>query len=105
VPGAPANTGPALLPGSTTTATTVSLNGNWSINRWFSFSGTIADQRLDYLNSERQDDLVTTTAVLTYHMFQRFNVHLTYIHADLFTNFPGAEFSRDAVLVGGGTSF
>jgi hypothetical protein len=105
VPGAVNNVGPGLLPGSTTTATTVSLNGKWDINRWFSFSGTVADQRLDYLNSDRQDDLVTATAVLTYKITERFNAHLTYIRADLLTNFPGAEFSRDAVLVGGGTSF
>jgi hypothetical protein len=105
VPGTVTNTGPGLLPGSSTISTTVSLNGTWDINRWFAFSGTVGDQRLEYLDSSREDDLVTGKAVLTYKLFERFGIDLTYLHAHLFTNLPGAEFSRDVFLVGGRSNF
>jgi hypothetical protein len=99
------NTGPGLVPGSVTDATTVSLKANWDFSRMFSFSGSVGDQRLDYLDSFRRDDLLTFTAGVTYKFRPNLGLTVTYLHQNLFTNFPGAAFSRDFISAGTSTKF
>ena len=98
--GSVTNTGTGLLPGSLVTSTTARLNSNWDVNRFFDLSWSISDQRLEYLNSSRRDDLLTFVGGVTFKIRPGLGIQVNYIHQNLFTNFPGAEFTRDFVSVG-----
>jgi hypothetical protein len=104
-PGSIVNTGPGLLPGSVVTATTGSLSAAWDFSRTFSFSGSVTDQHLDYLNSFRRDDLLTFNGGVTYKFRPGLGLTVNYIHQNLYTNYPGAAFSRDYISAGAQTKF
>jgi Putative beta-barrel porin 2 len=105
VPGTVSNTGPGLTPGSVTTVTTARLSSVWDFSRRFDFSASIANQRLDYLNSSRRDDLLTLIAGVTFKIRPGLGIQVNYIHQNLFTNFPGADYARDFISAGAQTSF
>jgi Putative beta-barrel porin 2 len=105
VPGSITNTGPGLLPGSSTIATTATLTGIWDFSRRFAFNGSVSNQRLEYLNSSRQDDLLTLVGGVTFKIRPGLGIQVNYIHQNLFTNFPGAEYTRDFISVGAQSRF
>jgi Putative beta-barrel porin 2 len=104
-PGFVTNTAAGLSPGSVTTATTVRLNADWDFNRYLAFSALISDNHLDYLNSSRRDDLLTIAGGVTFKIRPGLGIQVSYTHQNLYTNFPGAAFSRDFISVGSQTKF
>jgi len=105
--GSVTNTGPGLLPGlgSVTTATTVRLNADWDFNRYLGLSASISDQHLDYLDSSRRDDLLTIVGGVIFKIRPSLGIQVNYLHQNLYTNFPGAAFSRGFVSVGAQSRF
>src|SRR5262249_39404766 len=103
--GSVTNTGPGVLPGSVTTATTLKLAADWDFSQRFSFNAAISEARLDYLNSFRRDDLVTLVRGVTYKVKPSLGIQVNYTHQNLFSNFPGADLSRDFISVGAQSKF
>jgi hypothetical protein len=95
----------AFTPGSPTKITTVDAKANWDFSRLFALSVGFNDQRLNYLNSFRRDDFAAFKAGIIYKVRPGFGIELGYTHQHLYSNFPGAPYSRDFVGVSGNTTF
>ena len=104
-PGTVTNTGPGLLPGSATTATTAKLRADWDFTQRFSFNASISDVHLDYLDSVRKDDLLSLVAGVTFKIKPDLGIQVNYIHQNLFTNIAGADYARDFISVGAQSKF
>jgi hypothetical protein len=105
VPGGPINTGIGLLPGAVTTTTTANLGGTWDFSRYLGFSASVGDQRIDYLNSSRRDDLLTLVGGVLFKIRPGLGIQVNYTHQNLFSNFPGAPFTRDFISAGAQSKF
>ena len=81
------------------------MTGNWDFSQRFAFNGMVSDQRLDYLDSSRTDDLLTLMGGVTYKIRPSLGIQVNYIHQQLFSNVPGAEFTRDFISVGANSKF
>jgi hypothetical protein len=95
----------AFTPGSPTKLTTARLSANWDFSYWYALTGGIGEQRQDYLNSSRKDDFLTYNAGIVLKIRPGFGLQLGYAHQHLYSNFPGAAYSRDLVTVTGNTHF
>ena len=87
------------------TATTASLTGNWDFSQRWAFNAMVSDQRQEYLNSSRTDDLLTLMGGVTFKIRPGLGLNVNYIHQNLFSNVPGAEYTRDFISVGANTKF
>ena len=105
VPVSTVNTGSGLFPGSVTTTTTANLTGLWDFSRTFSFTAKASDQHLDYLDSFRRDDLLTLSGGVIFKFRPGLGLSVNYTHQNLYTNFPGAAFTRDFISAGAQTKF
>jgi len=105
VPGSIVNTGAGLLPGTTTIATKANLSGTWDFSRLLSFNASIGNAHLEYQNSFRRDDLLTFIGGVTFKVRPNLGVQVNYTHQNLFTNFPGAAFTRDFFSAGARSNF
>ncbi len=94
-----------LLPGSVTVNTSVSLIGTWDFSRLMAFTATVSDNHLQYLTSNRQDDLLSIVGGVSFRIWQNLALQVNYTHQHLYSNFPGAPFSTDFVSLGGSTKF
>ena len=83
----------------------MSLSSSWDFNRYLGFTASISDNRLDYLNSDRRDDLLTIVGGVIFKIRPSLGIQVNYIHQNLYTNFPGAAFSRDFISVGAASKF
>jgi hypothetical protein len=99
------NTGVGLLPAAVTTMTTATLSGVWDFSRLLSFNASVGDQRIDYLNSFRRDDLLTLTGGVTFKIRPGLGVQFNFTHQNLYSNFPGAPFSRNFISAGAQSKF
>jgi hypothetical protein len=88
---------PGLVPGAVTDTATARLDGTWDITRRLSFTASVGDQRQDYLNSSRRDDLLAFAAGLTFKIRPGLGVGVNYTHQNLDSNFPGASFTQDFI--------
>jgi hypothetical protein len=95
----------AFTPGSPTKLTTVRGSVNWDFRYWYALTGGISEQRQDYLNSDRKDDFLTYNAGIVFKIRPGFGLQVGYAHQHLYSNFPGASYSRDLVTVSGNTRF
>jgi hypothetical protein len=105
VPGSIINTGTGLLPGAVTTITTARLDGTWDFSRFLGFNFSIGDQRLDYLDSSRRDDLLTYVGGVLFKIRPGLGIQVNYTHQNLVSNFPGAPFKRDFISAGAQSKF
>jgi putative beta-barrel porin BBP2 len=101
----PTSTGSGLLPGAVTTTTTATLSGVWDFSRLLSFNGSIGDQRIDYLDSSRRDNLLSFVAGVLFKIRPGLGIQVNYTHQNLFSNFPGAPFKRDFISAGAQSRF
>jgi hypothetical protein len=104
-PGSVINTGAGLLPGAVTTMTAARLSGTWDFSRLLSFNASVGDQRIDYLDSSRRDDLLTFVGGVLFKIRPGLGIQVNYTHQNLFSNFPGAPFKRDFVSAGAQSKF
>jgi Putative beta-barrel porin 2 len=95
----------AFTPGSPTKITTVNVNGNWDFSSRFAFAAGFSNQQLNYLDSFRRDDFAVIRAGIIYKVTPGLGIQLGYAHQHLYSNFPGAPYSRDLVTLGGNTKF
>jgi hypothetical protein len=106
VPGSPVSTGPGgLLPGALTTTTAAALTGTWDFSRLLSFNATVSDQRIDYLNSTRRDDLLSFIGGVLFKIRPGLGIQVNYTHQNLYSNFPGAPYTRDFISAGAQSKF
>jgi hypothetical protein len=90
---------PGLVPGALTDTTTARLDGTWDISRRFSFAASVGEQRQDYLNSSRVDNLWAFSAGLLYKIWPNLGVGVNYTYQNLQSNFPGASFTQNFISV------
>ena len=95
----------AFTPGSPTKLTTVKGSVNYDFSNWYALTAGISEQRQDYLNSDRKDDFLTYNAGIVFKLRPGFGLQVGYAHQHLYSNFPGASYSRDLVTVSGNTKF
>jgi hypothetical protein len=95
----------AFTPGSPTKITTEKFDATWDFSTRFAFTAGVSNKQQDYLNSFRKDDFLALNAGVTYKLRPDFGIQLGYSHQHLYSNFPGAPYSRDLVTVGGNTKF
>ena len=62
-------------------------------------------KQVNYLNSSRKDDFAVVNAGIIFKIMPGFGLQLGYAHPHLYSNFPGAPYSRDVVTVSGNTRF
>jgi hypothetical protein len=96
---------PGLVPGAVTDTTTARLDGTWDFTQRLSFTGSLGDQRQDYLNSSRRDNLLAFAAGLLFKIRPGLGVGINYTHQNLSSNFPGASFKQDFISVQGQSTF
>ncbi len=95
----------AFTPGSPTKITAVKVSGNWDFSYRYAFTAGFSDQRLNFLNSSRVDDYVAYNAGIIFKLRPGLGLQVGYAHQHLYSNFPGAPYSRDLVTVSGNTQF
>jgi hypothetical protein len=95
----------AFTPGSPTKLTTVKGNVNWDFSNWYALTAGVSDQRQNFLNSERKDDFLSYNAGIVLKLRPGFGLQFGYAHQHLYSNFPGAAYSRDLFTVSGNTKF
>jgi len=103
--GVPVNTGGGLLPGAVTINSTARLSGVWDFSRLLNFNFAVGDQRIEYLNASRRDDLLSLTGGVLFKIRPGFGVQVNYTHQNLYSNFPGAPYKRDFISAGAQSSF
>jgi hypothetical protein len=101
----PVSIGGGLLPGAVTTTTTARLSGTWDFSRLLSFNASVSEQRIDYLNSTRRDDLLTYVGGVVFKINPGLGIQVNYTHQNLYSNFPGAPFTRDFISAGAQSKF
>jgi hypothetical protein len=95
----------AFTPGSPTKITSVKLNGNWDFSYWYALTAGISDARQNFLDSSRVDNFLAYNAGIVFKLRPGFGLQLGWVHQHLYSNFPGAPYSRDLVTVSGNTQF
>jgi hypothetical protein len=95
----------AFTPGSPTKLTTAKVTGNWDVHYWYAFTAGYSNQRIEFLNSPRQDDFASVNAGIIFKIRPGFGLQVGYAHQHLYSNVPGIPYSRDLFTVSGNTQF
>jgi hypothetical protein len=95
----------AFTPGTPTKITTIRASVNYDFSNWYALTTSISDQRQNFLDSSRVDSLLSYNAGIVFKLRPGFGLQVGYTHQNLYSNFPGAAYSRDMVTVGGSTKF
>jgi hypothetical protein len=95
----------AFTPGSPTKLTTTKVTGNWDVNYWYAFTAGFGNQRMEFLNTPRQDDFAVINAGIILKIRPGFGLQLGYAHQHLYSNVPGIPYTRDLFTVSGNTQF
>jgi hypothetical protein len=95
----------AFTPGTPTKITTARASGNWDASKWYAFTAGVSDQRQNFLDSSRVDNLLAINAGIIFKLTPGFGIQLGYLHQHLYSNLPGVAYSRDMATVSGNTKF
>jgi hypothetical protein len=95
----------AFTPGTPTKITTIRFSSNYDFSNWYALTGSISDQRQNFLDSSRVDNFVSYTAGIVFKIRPGFGLQLGYTHQNLYSNFPGIDYSRNLVTISGNTKF
>ena len=91
--------------GSPTKVSTGRFEANWGITRRVTLAGNIQYKQFHYLNTSRVDDLAQLEGSVTYWINEGFGIVFDYMYANLNSNTPGVDYSRNFVSVGANTRF